>query len=180
MMFSTRSAMVVAALGLVLGMGTAAEARGRGSSGSSGAGGGPFALGLILGKPTGLSGKLFVSRRNALDFAVGFGSGYYDDHGTRVHVDYLWHPQALTKNATFVMPFYIGIGGIISDHHHYNDRIGIGPRVPFGIDMYFRTAPVDVFFELAFAMDLIDDEDRNGDRHRRAWIEGAIGVRYSF
>jgi Protein of unknown function (DUF3996) len=163
-------------VGLVVAMlGGVAQAKG-----SSGSGGGPFAFGLILGEPTGLSGKLFVSRRNALDFGLGFGSGYYDDHGTRVHVDYLWHPQALTKNATFVLPFYIGIGGIIWDSHRYDNRVGIGPRVPFGLDMYFRGAPIDVFLELAFAMDLIGDRDVDHDRGRRAWVEAALGVRYSF
>lgn len=163
--------LVVAALGGV------ASAKGGGS------GGGPFAVGLILGEPTGLSGKLFVSQRNALDFGLGFGSGYYDDHGNRIHADYLWHPKALTKNSTFVMPFYIGIGAIIWDNHRYDDRLGIGPRIPLGIDMYFREAPIDVFLELAFAMDLIDrdyDVDRNRYRGRGAWIEAALGVRYSF
>jgi len=33
--------------------------------------GGDFGLGLIIGDPTGLSGKGFVSETNAIDFAVG-------------------------------------------------------------------------------------------------------------
>ena len=168
-----RPALTTAALAAAIAMALAA-----GDAQAKQAGGGPFSLGLIIGEPTGLSGKLFVTRRNALDFALGFGSGYYDDRGTRIHVDYLWHPQALTANSTFVLPFYIGIGGILTDrHHHHNDSAGIGPRVPLGLDMYFRTAPIDIFFELAFAMDLIrSDAD---DRHH-AWIEAALGVRYSF
>ena len=51
--------------------------------------GGDFGLGLIIGDPTGLSGKGFVSETNAIDFAVGF-SFIHGDH-LQLHADYLWH-----------------------------------------------------------------------------------------
>ena len=179
------TAAVLAVLALVPGRALARRGGGGSSGGSSG--GGPFALGLILGEPTGLSGKLFLgSGKHALDFGLGFGSGYYDDNGFRFHMDYLWHPAVLAKNPTFVMPFYVGVGGVFGTFHHnnYQDHNLFGPRVPIGLDMYFRGAPVDIFFELAFVMNLANRADycnRAGYYcDNRAWLEGAIGVRYAF
>ena len=149
--------------------------------------GGPLAIGLVVGEPTGFSGKYFLAHdAHAVDLGIGLGSGYYDDHGVRIHFDYLWHPSVLASNRTFVMPFYVGIGGLVGSHRNrdYNDHTQIGPRIPVGLDMYFRGAPIDVFFEIALAMNLFGSIDScgGGDRYcnNRAWAEASLGARYAF
>src|SRR5688572_23975347 len=115
------------------------------------AAGGPFGLGLIIGSPTGLSGKLYLNRQNAIDFALG--AAFLSSRGLHAHVDYLWHPIMLTQDAGFFMPLYIGIGARILDHDHgrddFDDDFHLGVRVPAGILFDFRTVPIDVFLEVA-------------------------------
>jgi hypothetical protein len=149
--------------------------------------GGPLAIGLVVGEPTGFSGTDFLARdAHAIDVGIGFGSGYYDDHGVRIHADFLWHPSVLASNSTFVMPVYVGIGGLYGSHRNRNhdNHNRLGPRVPVGLDMYFRGAPIDIFFEMALAMNLFGSIDScdAGDRYcdNRAWLEASLGVRYSF
>src|SRR5262245_25005036 len=73
------------------------------------AGGGPFGLGLIIGSPTGLSGKVYFTKMNALDFAVG--AAFVNERGFHLHADYLWHPVMLTQDEAFFLPLYFGVGG---------------------------------------------------------------------
>src|SRR5437660_1121445 len=78
-----------------------------------------FGLGLELGEPTSLNGKLFVAPDQALDFGIGeLYRGYYvtcggcgDASGIHLYADYLWHPFVLTKAEAFYLPFYVGVGG---------------------------------------------------------------------
>ena len=46
--------------------------------------------GIMIGQPTGFSGKIWANEINALDFGVGF-SFAKDDNGVNLHADYLWH-----------------------------------------------------------------------------------------
>ncbi|HUH01501.1 MAG TPA: hypothetical protein VML75_05865 [Kofleriaceae bacterium] len=172
--------MLTAAVLAVLSVPASARADSFGSAG-------PFALGIVVGEPTGVSGKLFLDRgTHAIDFGIGFGSGYYDDHGTRVHADYLWHPSVVASNRTFDLPFYVGVGALLGNARHmgYRDRGQLGVRLPIGLDMYFRQAPIDVFFELALATNLLPHSDPCDapDYYcgNRAWLEASLGARYSF
>src|SRR5262245_21090070 len=66
------------------------------------AGGGPFGLGLIIGSPTGISGKVYFNKQNALDFAIG--AAFVNQRGFHIHADYLWHPVMLTQDDAFFLP----------------------------------------------------------------------------
>lgn len=152
----------------------------------------PFGIGLILGEPTGLSGKYYMGNKMALDFAIGDEYyGRYDD-GIEIHGDVLWHPAVLTRQPKFTVPFYLGVGARIWDHDYgYYDRNGnfvwadevtrLGVRAPFGVLMDFADPRIDVFFELAIAIDLIilDRDDDRYDR-RRVDLMGGLGIRYYF
>lgn len=67
-----------------------------------------FGLGVILGEPTGLSGKYWVSSKNAIDGGLAWSfrrSGFF-----HVHADYLWHfPLKVETDQRFT--FYAGVGG---------------------------------------------------------------------
>lgn len=136
-----------------------------------------FGLGLMLGAPTGLSGKYYLSSDNALDFGVGFIRYYRERDGLHLHLDYLWHPVSLVSAAAFEMPLYVGVGGRLFDFDDNNDdAFAVGVRAPIGIAFDFNNAPLDVFFELAFVLDFFSGySDRVG-----ADVNGAIGVRFYF
>jgi hypothetical protein len=133
-----------------------------------------FGLGLMLGAPSGLTGKFFLSRDTALDFGVGVYEGYRDD-GIHLHFDFLWHPVVLATNPTFWLPLYFGVGARYFDHNRGADDDHLGVRVPLGISFDFQRVPLDVFIELAFVLDFIVH-----DNHDRADLNAAVGIRYYF
>ncbi len=107
-----------------------------------------FGLGVELGAPTALSGKLWLNHENAVDFAIG-GLGYYYGRnygGVNVHADYLWHRYGVFggpgNDAGAKMPLYLGIGGV------FQSPEVVGVRGVIGVT-YLFDAPFDVFFELA-------------------------------
>jgi hypothetical protein len=105
-------------------------------------------LGVMVGAPTGLTGKYWLDDINAIDFAVG-DLGYYDNNGysgVNVHVDYLWHHYGIfgdpASDAYNRLPLYVGVGGMI-------ESPGVaGVRGVLGITYLFH-APFDLFFEVA-------------------------------
>jgi hypothetical protein len=127
-----------------------------------------FGLGIILGEPTGISGKLWISGRSAVDGAVAWSTD--TNASMHLHADYLVHSFSLIKVDKGRLPFYYGIGGRIKFYDHHDDFIGV--RVPFGLAYIFETAPVDIFFELVPILDLAPDTDFD--------FNAAIGVRYFF
>ncbi len=105
-------------------------------------------LGLMLGEPTGISGKLWLDPVHAVDFALG-SFGYYVGspyNGVNVHADYLWHYYGIFggrgSEAYRRLPLYVGAGGVFSSP-------GLaGVRGVMGIT-YIFDAPFDVFLEVA-------------------------------
>ena len=136
-----------------------------------------FGLGIMLGTPTGLSGKYYLSADTAIDFGLGVMRRFRDRDGVSVHADFLWHPAVLLDDSAFVMPLYFGVGARLFDfeENNRNDDVSIGVRVPAGIMIDFNNTPIDIFLELVFVFDFIVDR---GDGF--ADFGGAIGLRYYF
>jgi hypothetical protein len=147
-----------------------------------------FGLGIMLGGPSGLSGKYFVGPSTAIDFGVGYhGCCRYRNHGgLHLHADYLWHPVSLVSAEAFELPFYVGVGGRFWDWDHDNDYDGeaIGVRVPFGLAFDFNEVPIDIFVELVPVLDFFFGADCGpGDDYCDGVnfdIMAAIGFRYYF
>jgi len=142
-----------------------------------------FGLGLMLGAPTGLTGKYFLGPDTALDFGVGAIGYYRGRDGLHIHADYLCHPVTLVKAEPFWMPLYFGVGGRVfsfddddDDPRDDDDGLAIGVRAPIGIAFDFNNLPLDVFFEIAFVIDFFVDYRDDVDFD----INGAIGLRYWF
>ena len=134
-----------------------------------------FGLGIMIGAPTGLAGKYYLSADTALDFGVGYIDRWGARHGFHLHADFLWHPAVLINARPFVVPFYFGVGGRLFDYDADNDDdLAAGLRVPFGIMFDFNNVPLDIFFELVFVFDVLE---RGGGRD---YLNGAIGFRYYF
>jgi hypothetical protein len=140
-----------------------------------------FGAGLELGSPSGLNGKYFLSRDQALDFGIGYlGHYYYDRYGANLYLDYLWHPVSLVSAEAFELPLYFGIGGRIWDFgdDRANDHgFALGARVPLGVSFDFNNVPLDVFVQLTFVADFFIDY---GPHRFYPGIDGSIGIRYWF
>lgn len=132
-----------------------------------------FGLGVILGEPTGLSAKYWVSNSNALAFGLGWSTyhPHYDDRGSRVHfhMDYLWHSfDSIRSEETFT--FHYGIGGRFKDRGGNNGSFAV--RGVGGINWLPSELPIDVFFELAPSLELTPATGFA--------IDGALGARFYF
>jgi len=141
-----------------------------------------FGLGLMLGAPSGLSGKWFFGPDTALDFGLGAIRYYRHRDGLHLHADYLWHPVSLVSAPPFELPLYVGVGGRVlffdddNDDRVDNDGVAIGVRGPVGIAFDFNNVPLDVFFEIALVLDFFVDYSDDVDLD----VNGAIGLRYWF
>jgi hypothetical protein len=139
--------------------------------------GGSFGFGIIIGEPTGLTGKIWTAGDQALAFSLG--TSYLGK--LRIGVDYLWHFDAFKSR---IVKMYAGPGlavgfGESGGWVYYNknrywykdaDETGFGVRGVFGINIIPRNAPVEIFGELGVMIGL--------SPLARADVEGAIGIRF--
>jgi len=138
-----------------------------------------FGLGVILGEPTGLSAKLWVSQTTAFDFGLGWSlggdrinshnDGYNGESRVHLHMDYLWH-WFNTIHATERFPLYAGIGGRLNSGAGYNSSAAV--RGVFGIAWLPRQAPFDVFIELVPSLQVVPSTGFG--------IDAGLGARYFF
>jgi len=108
-----------------------------------------YGIGIIVGEPTGLSFKGWVSARNAID--AGIAWSFIDETSIHVHADYLWHSFDMIKSEADLAVYY-GIGGRIKTGDNNKARIGL--RMVGGINYFFKDAPFDLFLEIAPILDL--------------------------
>ncbi len=123
-----------------------------------------FGVGLELGEPTGINGKVFLQPDQALDFGIGeIYHHYYGGDGGHIYVDYLWHPTVLTSQEAFELPFYIGVGGRAwSFDYNCGGRTctgaeAFGIRVPIGISFDLNNVPLDIFVQATPTLDFFRD-----------------------
>jgi len=125
-----------------------------------------FGLGIILGEPTGLSAKLWLTEKTALDGAIAWSMWY--EPAIHIHADFLIHSFNLINVSKGQLPLYFGIGGRIK----LADNPWIGVRIPVGLAYLFENAPVDIFLEIVPILDLAPGTYFH--------LNSAIGVRYFF
>jgi hypothetical protein len=130
---------------------------------------GTLGLGVIIGEPTGISGKLWLSGRTAIDGAVAWS---FDKNAKfQVHGDFLVHRFDVIKVEKGRLLLYYGIGGRVkmweSDH---DDNVGI--RFPVGLEYLIASTPLDLFLEVVPILDIAP--------HTDVEFSAAIGMRYFF
>lgn len=125
-----------------------------------------FGLGVILGEPTGISGKLWMEKRKAIDGAVAWS--FDKESALHLHADLLFHGRNIVKVEMSKLLFYYGIGGRIK----FEDKSKVGVRVPLGLNYIPSEVPLDVFLEIVPLLDLAPSTDFS--------LNAAIGVRYFF
>jgi hypothetical protein len=125
-----------------------------------------FGIGIIIGEPTGLSGKYWLSEKSAVD--GGLAWSYLNEGAFHIHADILVHSYNLIHVSKGQLPLYLGLGARIK----LASDTRIGARIPLGINYHFGSAPLDVFFEVVPILELIPATDFD--------INAAIGIRYFF
>jgi hypothetical protein len=130
-----------------------------------------FGLGLIIGDPTGLSLKGFLSENTAIDGAVGLE--LIDGDDLAVHADFLWQ-FPIKQWDSAALDLYLGVGPALGIHTHKrdHDHLDLGARAPFGLDVTFNPAPFDVFLEVAAKLWIVEKVHLG--------LDAAIGGRYWF
>ena len=130
---------------------------------------GRLGAGITVGEPIGASLKYWFNDTLAIDGAIGWSS--HDNTDLYVHSDVLWHNFDLIPVSKGRLPLYFGVGGLIRFRDDNNDN-QVGVRVPVGLSYMFENAPVDVFVEIAPALDVAPDVQGE--------VTGGIGIRYWF
>ena len=123
-------------------------------------------VGLIVGEPTGISGKYWTGSTTAFDAALAWS--FVDENAFQIHADYLFHNIRLISVSEGKLPFYYGIGARLKTA---ND-IKLGVRVPLGLAYLFQNVPIDIFVEVVPILDVIPKTDFQ--------INAALGARYFF
>ncbi|MCM2281588.1 MAG: hypothetical protein NDI61_07050 [Bdellovibrionaceae bacterium] len=141
-----------------------------------------FGLGLILGSPTAITGKMYMNSKEAWDA----GLAYDLDDSFTIYGDYLHHwPNAFAgQREQFLRELtpYVGIGGLFHDSTDpYRNRdnprrgehvVNLILRVPLGIEWMTPKVPLGVFIELVPGIFLAPEVDSS--------IMGGVGLRYYF
>ena len=112
---------------------------------------GRWGIGIILGEPTGISGKLWTSERTAIDAAAAWS--FSDDAAFHLHADYLLHNFDLIEVDRGKLPVYFGVGGRVK----FESDSKVGVRIPVGLTYIFEGMPIDIFFEVVPLLDLIPE-----------------------
>ena len=136
---------------------------------------GPFGLGLALGDPTGVNGKYKLSGSTAVEGTVGLS--FLNGNRLATHLNLHW-----MRPLSGIVSWHFGVGGKLAayDRDHYHDKkyhddedgLWLGARAPLGLDIDFRSVPLDLFIEIAAVLWVVERVDLD--------LDGAIGLRYWF
>jgi len=127
---------------------------------------GDFGVGIQLGEPSVITGKIWMDNDNAVDMGLGWSIG----HESRLIMqgDYVHHLYNIVKVNKGTLPLYYGVGGRLILGN--SDNLGV--RVPLGADYLVQDQPIEIFFEIAPVLDLAPKTEPD--------INAGIGVRYYF
>ena len=150
------------------------------TGGNGGTGTGPgeekgtIGVGIVIGEPTGICGRLYLQDDQAIQGAVGVA---FIGGGLQLHADYAFHPYILQSRETFVLATYVGPGLRVVQYSDGRDSsfFALGVRAVGGLLFDFKN-PLDAFFEVA---GVLEYGFADGEGAGVAFNAGA-GVRYYF
>ncbi len=125
---------------------------------------GKFGLGIILGEPTGISAKLWITGTTAIDGAVAWS--FANKSAFHIHADFLIHNFGVFGK---VVPLYYGIGGRIKFRE---DETRLGVRIPVGVAYDIPSTSIDLFLEIVPLLNLNPSTSFT--------LNSAIGGRFHF
>ena len=123
-----------------------------------------FALGVIIGNPTGITIKTDIHKKHTIDLRIGWSL-----HEASFHVscDYIsYFPEWIEKEYWYP---YLVLGGRSKIEQEQEDRqFNLGIRVGIGVEYVYRQ--FGLFGELCPVVELVPETNLD--------LEGGIGVRY--
>lgn len=131
-------------------------------------------VGLFIGEPLGFDLKIDLARRQALDIVLG-GTSYRDGQRgySYGHLTYLVTPF-VGRGRSVLVPLRFGIGaavfGVVEEDFNF------AGRVPFEIALLFRSAPIEIYGEIALKLTLVSEYGEEPDLD----TDGGIGLRFYF
>lgn len=134
-------------------------------------------FGVFFGEPTGIDFKLDLAPRSALDILVGYYSHWrdYGFDGAYGHVTYLVQPM-VAHGRSVIVPLRLGIGAAIFDQSgRFNDDLNLAARVPFEVGLRFRRTPLEIYFEIALKVTILDGKPYD---HDEVDVDGGLGLRF--
>jgi hypothetical protein len=135
---------------------------------------GTTGVGIIIGEPTGVCGKLYVKDDQAIQAAIGFA---FFGGGIHLHADYVFHPFILQKRDSFVLAAYVGPGVRFIQYREGrgDDFVALGLRAVGGLLFDFDN-PLDAFIEVGGVFEYGFRDDEGGG----IALNAAAGIRYYF
>lgn len=109
-----------------------------------------LAFGLFLGEPTGLDLEIGLDHRSALDIVIGETS-FRDGRSGYGHLTYLLTP-IVARGSSVDVPIRLGIGAAL---YGPSGDLGLAARAPFELGLRFRSAPLELYGEIALAVEVI-------------------------
>lgn len=144
-----------------------------------------FGVGLQLGAPTALTGKLRLEYNSALIFSLGGGWSWWRNFGFELSVGYVIHPSTLASYEPLDLNWYVGGAldvafygsryvrpGSPVFYYGYYSPVGIGGHIPVGLDFQLRAIPLSIYLELTPGIEIFPFI---GPR-----LGGALGARFFF
>ncbi len=134
-------------------------------------------IGIMVGEPTGLSLKKWISPTRAVD--AGIAWSFTENDSFHFHADYLLHSfdalKASSEDGRLAMHYGLGARVKLKDDNgrgRNDDDALVGIRFPIGLSYLFSKAPFDIFGELVPILDVAPGTDFS--------LNAAIGARFYF
>ncbi|MFN0252437.1 MAG: hypothetical protein ACKV2T_36510 [Kofleriaceae bacterium] len=125
------------------------------------------ALGVFIGRPSGLDLKFGLQPRSSLDLLFGWTT--FESNRTGYgHLTYLF-TIAAGRGRSVIIPLRIGIGAAVYGN---SDNVNVGARVPFEIGFRFRSTPLELYLEPALLLTATNGGDLSG--------QFGVGLRFYF
>ena len=124
-----------------------------------------YEIGVLLGEPTGLSGKMWFDSRNAVQAAAAWS--FTDEGRIELQGSYLFHfLQIVLEQGD--LPVYFGFGAAL----RINGDSYFGARIPIGLEYILPSGMLSIFVEGAPVTELIPDVEVEAS--------GGLGLRFVF
>ena len=123
-----------------------------------------FEAGVMVGEPTGLSLKYWITRYSAVDLAAGWS---FSDANVDLSLDYQYH-YFWPNFPRGELPLFFGLGVALQ----IEDESYFGARIPLGVQYIFEEPRFTAFLEIAPELRLIPDTELAA--------AGGIGLRFRF